>query len=675
MSDGGRMEKIGDAFTYPEFDYWAERIANACKNLLDASAGSISLLNDDGTDTEVVAVSSEGARRPVGLDSAEVVRRLKKITCRTGSAVYQNDVDRSELEGGSRAEHLEIDSVLIAPLLPEGKIAGLLVLVNKRGGFRNTDIQAAAAFAETASMALRINRTLDTLRRSETRFRLTVQSTVEAVISVDERGRIVFWDDSATATFGHSAEEIIGKPLDYIIPERLRSAHQRAFQRAVASGESIVLGKTVDVAGLRKDGSEFPMDLSLSAWKIGDRSFFTGIVRDVTERRSAIRALKEAYSDLELGVRGRMEDELATVERLQREIRERRIADEALRESETKYRIVADNTHDWEWWVTPDRRFTYVSPSCKGVTGRDPEEFLANPELILKIIHPEDRQRFIDHQSEIERTLSGGALEFRVVRPDGTERWVAHVCQPVFDENGRFRGNRGSNRDVTARRRAEDALRESERSLRELSSQLLAVQESERRRIAGELHDSVNQTLSAIKFALESKLSQMSGGTAPPGMSLESIVSLVQDCIDETRRIQMDLRPSILDDLGISATLSWFVREFQNVYTRIRVERNVEIAEQEVPPALKTVIFRIAQEALNNVAKHSGADFVRLTLGKAAGRFELKIEDNGRGFDLKQVFRGIGLISMRERTKLSGGSFSIESSVGKGTAVSASWPA
>lgn len=141
----------------------------------------------------------------------------------------------------------------------------------------------------------------------------------------------------------------------------------------------------------------------------------------------------------------------------------------------------------------------------------------------------------------------------------------------------------------------------------------------------------------------------------------------------------MALRPSILDDLGIVATLSWFCREFEKVYPTIHVERQARLREEEVPDSLKTVIYRVVQEALNNIAKHSGAKTVRIHLSKEDGTLELRIEDDGKGFDPSQLrsekagMPGFGLTSMRERTELSGGTFILTSAVGKGTLIRAVW--
>jgi PAS domain S-box-containing protein len=221
----------------------------------------------------------------------------------------------------------------------------------------------------------------------------------------------------------------------------------------------------------------------------------------------------------------------------------------------------------------------------------------------------------------------------------------------------------------------EEELKDSEAHLRHLSAQLLTVQENERRSIARDLHDGVGQLLTAVKFQIESALQLKS-----KKKSLETVVPLIKESIEEVRRVQMDLRPSTLDDLGVLATLDWFCREYQKIYPHIRIEKKTDLKENEVPAPVKTVIYRVTQEALNNIAKHSKANLVRLSLRKKENEIELTIQDNGIGFDLEQTFeqensrRGLGLTSMRERIQLSGGCCMIESAPGQGTTLSAIWP-
>jgi signal transduction histidine kinase len=217
-------------------------------------------------------------------------------------------------------------------------------------------------------------------------------------------------------------------------------------------------------------------------------------------------------------------------------------------------------------------------------------------------------------------------------------------------------------------------------ALRDLSARLLSAHEEERKRIAGEIHDTLGAYLAAIKFKVESAHLEIGKTASGSTEYLNMIIPLIQECVEECRRIQMDLRPSILDDLGLLAGLSWFCRTFQTTHSNIQIEREIEVEEGDVPPPLKIVVFRVTQEAMNNITKHSKADLVRLRLRKIDGAIELILQDNGQGFNLENVLNsestgpGLGLRSMRERTEFSGGSFTIQSAEGKGTIIRASWP-
>jgi PAS domain S-box-containing protein len=232
--------------------------------------------------------------------------------------------------------------------------------------------------------------------------------------------------------------------------------------------------------------------------------------------------------------------------------------------------------------------------------------------------------------------------------------------------------------DLTERKAAEETLRRSEKRLRYLSSELLITQEKERKRVANELHDSIAAALTAVKFGMERTLDLLEEGS-PARDSLRANVSRAQRAIDETRRIMADLRPSILDDLGIVPAINWLCREFRTSYSDISLGHETDIQEEGIPSEVKTAIFRISQEALNNIGKHSHADQVNVDLRRTPEKLELTIRDNGKGFDLKRKrmadkpSQGFGLESMRERAELSGGSFSIESLRGSGTTIRAAW--
>jgi len=236
--------------------------------------------------------------------------------------------------------------------------------------------------------------------------------------------------------------------------------------------------------------------------------------------------------------------------------------------------------------------------------------------------------------------------------------------------------------DISERKRINEELRQSENRLRSLSQKLLTVQEDERKKVALDLHDSLAAVLAAVKYNIEGALQLLrnNGMDKKAVPSLEHALADMQNIFEEVRRIYMDLRPALLDDLGIQATVSWFIREFQKGYPHIRVENEIEIEEREVPAPLKIILYRIMQEAFRLASRHSQADVIRLSLGRRKERIEMTIRDNGDGFKAGQPpeanlpRKEYGLLWMRERVELSGGSFEIESLKGGETAIRASWP-
>jgi PAS domain S-box-containing protein len=487
-----------------------------------------------------------------------------------------------------------------------------------------------------------------------------IKTATDAIVSADHEGKILLWNPAAGKIFGYTPAEAAGHKLEeLIVPDFSRSRFKEALSDGFSKGMELELKK--------KDAAQFPAEISFSSGeRAGESAIRSFIVKDISERQRAEKALKESANTL---------------------------------------RIVADFTYDWEYWRSPDGPFLYVSPSCERITGYTREEFMQDPGLLSRIIHPEDRERVTAHFREDLCRQELCELEFRIVRRDGQERWIGHACRLVLDEHGRSLGRRASDRDITERKRAEEALQQrtfelqqltetlelrvqertaelakANEAARQLSKRLLSAQEDERKRLAGEIHDTFGASLTAIKFKVEDILQKTGKTPNAATESLNTIIPMIQEGVEECRRIQMDLRPSMLDDLGLLPTLSWFCRRFQAVYSGIRVEQGIDIQEHEVPNALKIVIYRVTQEAMNNIAKHSKADRVHLSLQKIDYRIELMLQDNGRGFDpeeavsLESTKRGLGLTSMRERIELSGGFFDLESIEGKGTMIRASWP-
>jgi signal transduction histidine kinase len=210
----------------------------------------------------------------------------------------------------------------------------------------------------------------------------------------------------------------------------------------------------------------------------------------------------------------------------------------------------------------------------------------------------------------------------------------------------------------------------------------LDVLEADRRTISKELHDSICASLAALKFSLEENEMQRQQNQGRLDESLDQEIAHLMATIKETKRISANLRPTTLDDLGLLATIQWYLRQFQRLYEGIRVDYRTEVAEQDVPEPMKIIIYRIVQEGLSNALKHSEARSVRLQMGFSDGNrsISLLIEDDGRGFDVEEILSekdplsGYGLTAMRERCEIYGGSFHIHSQIDHGTRINAILP-
>ncbi len=296
---------------------------------------------------------------------------------------------------------------------------------------------------------------------------------------------------------------------------------------------------------------------------------------------------------------------------------------------------------------------------------------------LSRFIHKEDQDIYYLHLRNLFESGRRQVCELRVVTKNGGSFWAriesivnreedAPVCRMVLS-------------DITERKLAENALIQNERKLRDLSAKLLSAQEEERKRIAAELHDSLGSSLTAIKMGIENARARVDRGKSSAEL-LDPPLAWTQLAIDEVRRLMAELRPPVIDDMGAIAALQWFFRQFRTTYPGIRIEVEIDIEERDIHENLRIVIFRIAQEAFHNIAKHSRANRVGISLLKRNDTITLEIEDNGAGFDVAAALlktggeQRFGLAGMKERAELSGGYLTISSNPRKGTMVRAQWP-
>lgn len=490
----------------------------------------------------------------------------------------------------------------------------------------------------------------------------------------DRSGIILNVNPAGALLLGTGHSQLMSQPFAAFIAPDSRDVFD-SYRRGLFNN---LQKQTCDLKMLNGNGHPHWVHLESVAIQNGAGAIeqFRTVMSDITERKLAEDELRQARDVLEQKVFERSAELEKINAQLRSQISDCEKTEAALRESENKYSTLVEDALIGVY-ISKDGKIEFANDKFAAIYGYAKDELLGMDSAVL--VHPDDRLMIEQmRQKRLKGEPVPSEYEIRGLKKNGDTIWVMRSLSLIQYRNGPAIA--GIVQDLTKRRRVEEALRESGKELRVLSNQLLSTEEKERKRIARELHDGIGQALSAIKFSVENALRELLDHPDLPELkSLEAVIPLTQKTIEEVRRIVKDLRPSILDDLGILATINWFCREYQTVYSNIRIKRNIEIRENDISSPLKTVIYRILQEALNNVAKHSQADMVQLSLQKTVKGVKLTVHDNGTGFDLTQAIsltpsrRGFGLASMRERAELSGGRFSIKSSAGNGTVIRVVW--
>lgn len=361
--------------------------------------------------------------------------------------------------------------------------------------------------------------------------------------------------------------------------------------------------------------------------------------------------------------------------------RAHRGAEVALQQSEERFRQMAESIQEIFWMRDLEKnKILYVSPSYEKIWGRSCRSLYEEPASFIESIYPEDRPQVLAAMKKIPFEL--GELEYRIVHPDGSIRWIRDRAFPIRNEKGEIYRISGVAEEITKRKRAEEELMRSRQQLRNLAARLESVREMERAWISREIHDELGQIFTSVKYeiALSRKLAEKIGGLAAEGRSsldekLLSALNLVEGAIKTVRRIATELRPGILDDLGLMAALEWQASEFQQ-RTGIDCRLRSDLQEIRLNREGATAVFRIIQEILTNIARHSGATQVQIRIKEKEGNLLLEIKDNGRGISEEEISdpKSLGLLGMRERALLLGGETRISGTPHKGTQINVKIP-
>lgn len=457
-------------------------------------------------------------------------------------------------------------------------------------------------------------------------LRAVMLAAREAMVTVDVQQRIVAMNPAAERMFRCEGAPLVRQALSVLIPQGLRAAHAehvRCFAESGAAQRGRCDGLTVQ--GLRSDGEVFPAEAAVSRIELQVNGqvqpYFVALIRDLSREH----ALRNEVSSLSRRLDGLLEMTPIAI------------------------------------WLCEDARITFANHAARALVGVEPEGDLAGRPL-SGLLAPWPHAAL---QAQIDTAAQGqsapAAVDCTVLRADGQQREVEIRTSSVA---GGGAAVQMLITDVTLRRRQQRQERARRLELRRLSANLVDAREDERRHLARELHDELGQRLSALKMSIQR-----------PGNTTQDTVAMVDEMMVAMRRIATNLRPLMLDDLGLDAAIETLARESAQ-QLGIQISVDLDCSRMALPEQTTIALYRMVQEALTNIGRHARAGAARITLRRVGQQAVLSVRDDGIGFpDRSALHEGrFGLLGMRERVHLLGGSFDIDNPVGGGGRITVRLP-
>lgn len=446
-----------------------------------------------------------------------------------------------------------------------------------------------------------------------------IHAALEGIVTIDEAMRIVMINPAAQRMFGRSASQALGRDLSILIPGALRASHADHVRQFM--GSDVVerpMAERGRLVGLRANGEVFPLEAAICKVDVsgdwGAKRYVTALLRDVSDEQQ----LTALFDQLNRRMRSLFDLLPVAI------------------------------------WITEGERVVYANRACARLFGVAHRERLTGQSiyaLLAPVAHDPVREKVAHALARQEEVLT---VRGKIARQDGSSRDVDMVVAALPDLSRTLVQMVLS--DITEQSQERRDLLDSRRTLRDLAASLVDAREEERRHIARELHDELGQRLTALKLELSAL--EAPGG---PSARMQSMIDMVDDTVAATRRISMDLRPLMLDDLGLSAAIEWLAQDFER-RAGLRVELRLAPLPDPIPQKVLTALYRIVQEALTNTVRHARASRVVVSMARSASHIELCVEDNGAGFPddpLGTPKRSFGLIGIRERVLMLGGQLSI----------------
>ena len=593
----------------------AEELRERLAAIVESSEDAIMGISLDA----VIESWNAGAERLYGYRAEEVIGRPHSILVPPESADQVRDI-LEEVRRGHPEESYET------------------VRVRKGGATVAVSVTASPIKDSTGSIVAisGIHRDITERKRAEEallHLAAIVDSSNDAVFSTDTARLIRTWNAGAERLYGYTAAEALGKNIDTLVVPPDEQAAVDVVRECLERGASAVRYEGTRV---RKDGSL--VEIAGTASQMRDPSGvlvgYTAIVRDITERKRT---------------------------------------EEALRQSETMFRLMAENATDIISRHAPDGTFLYVSPACRKLLGYDAEELVGRSPF--EFIHPDDATATTPSREALRQPHSY-SVTFRFRRKDGTYAWMETLGRAQFDQTtGAVTEISAVSRDVGERLQVEEQLVRQGKELRALARHLESVRDDEHVEMVRVIHDELGQALTALRLDLSWLGRKLPARSAALRRKLDEMTALTDGTIKASRRLVADLRPPILDDLGLVPALEWYLGTVEE-RTKVRARLDVAAEPLDVTGPAALTAYRIVQEALTNVARHAEAKHVTVRLGTRAGALLLEIADDGAGMGAGTAYspRSFGIMGMRERALAHGGALEVGPSPGGGTIVRATIP-
>ena len=450
----------------------------------------------------------------------------------------------------------------------------------------------------------------------EARLRAILDTAVEGIITIDEKGIIESANPAAEKIFGYAAAEIIGKNVSGLMPLPHHAAHDGYLANYRETGDAKIIGIGREVSGRRKDGTVFPMDLSVSEVQLANRRLFTGFIRDISARKEAEKALLH-------------------------------------------YASLVESSDDAIVGKTLEGYITSWNRGAEMVFGYTREEMVGKH---ISILIPADRKD--EEPGILEKIRRGQSVDhYETVRQrkDGKLIDISVTVSPIRDAEGKIIGASKVARDITGRK--------------QLEKEILEISDREQRRIGHDLHDGLCQHLAGIEMLSQVLAKKLAPRAKPAAARATEIARAVREAIGQTRSLARGLSPLTLESEGLASALHELALNTEKLFgIRCHFDCDAQVPVQN--HAMATHLFRLAQEAVSNAVKHGKAKIISIQLKADPGRIYLGVRDNGIGFAPEKISKpdGMGLRIMKFRTGMIGGTLTIERNDRGGISVLCSAP-